>query len=152
MNDAGPAAGTSAVPPPMFQQDGTSAHATLSTPGTQFQLHRPSLSASGLSQQGGLLPTITSAGCTPVPAGFAQAVAAYQSDEGVGETGLLHYQPAATAHTSSASSSCETMTVLLCIASKLSAVLGQMPGQQSAHTHMHTQIFNAYRCRLLSFA
>lgn len=101
----GPAAGTSAVPPPMFQQDGTSAHATLSTPGTQFQLHRPSLSASGLSQQGGLLPTITSAGCTPVPAGFAQAVAAYQSDEGVGETGLLHYQPAATAHTSSASSS-----------------------------------------------
>lgn len=95
----------------MLQQDGTSADAMLSRSGSQYQLHRPSHSSSGLSrQQSALRRTNASMRCASAPSGSTQPVAAHPRHEQVGETGLLHHQAAAVNHASSGSSSCETAT------------------------------------------
>lgn len=94
--------------PAMFQQDGG---VMFSRSGSQYQLHRPSHSSSGLSRlQSALRRTSASMRCASAPAGLTQPVAAHPRHEEVGETSLLHHRAAAVNHASSGSSSCETTT------------------------------------------
>ena len=113
----GPEASTLAARPARFQyDDGQRADGgRVSRLGGEQQLHLPSHSSTGLSlQQSPLLPrpANTNARSMPQPANLTEHGAPQQSREEVGDTSLLHQPVAATAHTSSGSSACESFLSL----------------------------------------